>query len=386
MELRPSIQKSCYMRYTEYEAEDFILDVSFQNYCLGKDEKDVAFWERWIRDNPQKYNAAEQAKLLYVLLNGNHDAAQFAASRNEFQKAAEQHMAFSMPHTPVTELPASKKAGLRKLFLYGSTAAAAVAAIVFFAIRPAEQIPKGDFSLKYNYTEISKAGERKSFQLPDGSKVMLNAGSTINIAKDFNTHTREISLSGEGFFDVAHNPGKPFVIHTSSMDVKVLGTVFNVKAYPKDKLTETSLIKGSVEIILHNKAAEKILLHPNQKIILPNLNDNNAATTAVKDPPKTNAEDFKITGLTYSKVDSTLTEVSWTENRLVFNESKLDEIAAELERWYNITIRFNDEEVKQYRFTAVFDQKNIVQVLDALQLSRRFEYKIGENNNIIISK
>jgi ferric-dicitrate binding protein FerR (iron transport regulator) len=170
------------------------------------------------------------------------------------------------------------------------------------------------------------------------------------------------------------------------MDVKVLGTVFNVKAYPTDKLTETSLIKGSVEIMLHNKAAEKILLRPNQKIILPNHKDDNTATIAVKNAPKTNVEDFKITGLTYSKVDSTLTEVSWTENRLVFNESRLDEVAAELERWYNITIRFNDEQVKQYRFTAFFDQKNIVQVLDALQLSRRFEYKIAENNNIIISK
>ena len=373
------------MRYTAYEAEDFILDVSFQNYCLGKDEKDVAFWEKWLRDNPQKYGAAKQAKSLYFLLNGNHDAAQFAAARNEFQKAAEQHMAFDMQYTPVIEETTSPKARLRKLFLYGATAAA-VAAIVFFAIRPAEQIQEGDFPLKYNYTETSNAGERKSFQLPDGSKVMLNAGSTLNRAKDINTHTREISLSGEAFFDVVHNPRKPFVIHTSSMDVKVLGTVFNVKAYPKDNLTETSLIKGSVEITLHNKAAEKILLRPNEKIVLPNLKPDNGATIAVKDPQKTNPEDFTITGLTYSKVDSTLREVSWTENRLVFNETRLDEIAAELERWYNITIRFDDEEVKHYRFTAVFDQKNIVQVLDALQLSRRFEYKIEENNNIRISK
>lgn len=373
------------MDYTEYEAEDFILDVSFQNYCLGKDEKDVAFWERWVRDNPQKHDAAEQAKSLFFLLNGNHDAAQFTASRNAFQKAAEQHMAINTPQISF-EAPVHKKANLRKLFLYGATAAAAVATIVFFAIRPAEQTRTGDFSLQYNYTEISKAGERKSFQLPDGSKVMLNAGSTINIAKDFNTNTREISLLGEAFFDVAHNPGKPFIIHTSSMDVKVLGTIFNVKAYPTDKLTETSLIKGSVEIMLHNKAAEKILLRPNQKIILPNHKDDNTATIAVKNAPKKDVEDFKITGLTYSKVDSTLTEVSWTENRLVFNESRLDEVAAELERWYNITIRFNNEQVKQYRFTAVFDQKNIVQVLDALQLSRRFEYKIAENNNIIISK
>ena len=81
---------------------------------------------------------------------------------------------------------------------------------------------------------------------------MLNAGSTLTMAKDFNEQSREVTLEGEAFFDVSHNPGKPFIIHTTSMNVRVLGTVFNVKAYPADKLAETSLLKGSVEITLKN--------------------------------------------------------------------------------------------------------------------------------------
>src|SRR5690606_22571909 len=106
--------------------------------------------------------------------------------------------------------------------------------------------------LKYNSTEVSKPGERKSIQLPDGTKVMLNAGSTIHIAADFNATSRQLTLVGEAFFDVVHNAEKPFIIHTGAMDIKVLGTVFNVRAYPGDKTSETSLLKGSVEVTLKN--------------------------------------------------------------------------------------------------------------------------------------
>jgi ferric-dicitrate binding protein FerR (iron transport regulator) len=170
------------------------------------------------------------------------------------------------------------------------------------------------------------------------------------------------------------------------MDIKVLGTVFNVRAYPGDKTSETSLLKGSVEVTVRNKEKKKIYLHPNEKIILPNIaNVPPVKNNKVTDKPAA-IENFKITGLTYNKTDSTLTEVSWTENRLAFNDNSFETIAAELERWYNITISFTDEEVKQYRFTATFNQKNIEQVLQALQLSRYFNYTIAENNNIIISK
>lgn len=376
------------MDYSEYEAEDYMLDISFQNYCLGKNEKDTRFWEAWAQMNPQKQETLQQAKSLYLLLTGSHNAGQFTTDKETFHFIAKKHMNGNLlPQIPAVQPQVHKISLARKLLLYGGAVAAAIAGIVFLGLRSnQQQLHNGDFPLKYNYTEASKAGERKSFQLPDGSKVMLNAGSTINIFKDFNARTREISLSGEAFFDVVHNTGKPFIIHTSSMDIKVLGTVFNVKAYPKDKSTETSLIKGSVEITLHNKEADKILLRPNQKITLPNTHNSIMQEPVAEKSAETTPADFKITGLTYTKPDSTLTEVSWTENRLVFNENRLDEIATELERWYNITIRFDDEQVKQYRFTAVFDQKNIVQVLNALQLSRRFEYKIAENNNIIISK
>ena len=214
---------------------------------------------------------------------------------------------------------------------------------------------------------------------------MLNAGSTLTMAKDFNEKSREVTLEGEAFFDVSHNPGKPFIIHTSAMNVRVLGTVFNVKAYPADKTSETSLLKGSVEITLKNDIKKKIILRPNEKIVLPNVmaekfQAENVTTKQITAIPV----DYTIAGLTY--IDSTVKEVSWTENRLAFTDNSFEEIAPELERWYNVSIDIEDEAVKEFRFTATFDQKNIIQILDVLQLTRPFEYSVEQNNQIIIRK
>ncbi|HEX5027024.1 MAG TPA: FecR domain-containing protein [Agriterribacter sp.] len=379
------------MNYTAFGIEDLILDESFQNYCLAANEEDLAFWTQWIKQNPGKSAMVNQAKALYLSLIGNHSAEQFLADKKDFERIVEKHLSNEPQEEAIIVQPDfSEKPVGKKVWIYAAAIAATVAGILFFATRnddtPIQNHPQ-EAQLKYNSTEVSKPGERKSIQLPDGSKVMLNAGSTINIAKDFNTASRELTLVGEAFFDVAHDAGRPFIIHTSTMDIKVLGTIFNVRAYPGDKTSETSLLKGSVEVTVRNKEKKKIFLHPNEKIILPNNVDGDPEKQNKKIFDKLAANDhFKITGLTYNKTDSTLTEVSWTENRLAFSDNSFETIAAELERWYNITISFTDEKVKQYRFTATFDQKNIEQVLQALQLSRYFKYTIAANNNIIISK
>src|SRR4030095_8935268 len=79
-----------------------------------------------------------------------------------------------------------------------------------------------------------------------------------------------VSLNGEAYFDVTKNPEKPFIIHTKKMDIKVLGTVFNVRSYSDEKITEAALIKGSIEVTLKDRKDQKIILKPNEKIIIPN--------------------------------------------------------------------------------------------------------------------
>lgn len=380
------------MPYIDYEMEDFILDNSFQNYCLGKNQEDVAFWQDWITNHPDKAETIQLVREIYISLNGNHNAEQFAADRNEFIRITEKHISETTQNYNSEPVKSVNISPLRKIVLYGSVAAAVLIGVFYFTkFRSFTYTKPGLKNLTVdNITKVSKQGERKSFQLPDGSIVMLNAESVIHIDENFNTRNRELSLEGEAYFDVAHDASRPFIIHTNNMDIKVLGTIFNVKAYPGDKITETSLIKGSVEISLHNHKSGKILLHPNEKIVIPNTADNIETITTNNTDDKTvvtksspDAE-YKITGLTYDKKNDAITEVLWTKNRLAFNNCSFETIAKDLERWYNVKIIFTNEKVKEYKFTATFDQKNIERVLEALQLSRYFDYTFTNNNNIII--
>ncbi len=109
----------------------------------------------------------------------------------------------------------------------------------------------------------TKNGSKTSLVLPDGTKVWLNAGSQLDYDKNYGNKLREVSLVGEAYFDVVKNTERPFLIHTRKMDIKVLGTAFNVKCYPGEKTTETSLVRGSIEFTLKERQ-EKIMLKPNE--------------------------------------------------------------------------------------------------------------------------
>jgi ferric-dicitrate binding protein FerR (iron transport regulator) len=383
--MSPLNRETFFMNYKEYEAEDFLLNPSFRNYCLGKNEQDIIFWEAWIAANPEKINEVTQAKELYFILNGNIGPGQFIKDETAFRNAVDEYTAAAVSEDYSSGAnPVRKNFSIKRIWLLAGAAASVIGVIMILKWTAGR--PPADPSRQYEIAQVSKPGERKSFQLPDGSKVMLNAGSSIKISKDFNTRVREIELEGEAFFDVVHNARKPFIIHTLSMDIKVLGTVFNVKAYATDKIAETSLLSGSVEVTIKNKTNQKVILHPNEKIMLPvDFADPGKRQPEAK-PVEIKPENYTISGLTHNPVDSSLDEVSWIENQLAFNGNSFAEIAVLLERWYNVSISFEDEEVKKYRFTAIFDKKNIGQVLDALQLSRHFTYRIEDGNKIIIKQ
>jgi transmembrane sensor len=231
----------------------------------------------------------------------------------------------------------------------------------------------------------TKFGSRTNIQLPDGSKVWLNSGSTITYDKQFGNHIREVVLSGEAFFDVVRNPDKPFIIHTTSMDIKVLGTQFNVKSYATDKLSEASLIHGSIEVSLKERGFEKILLKPNEKIVVLNerpVKENNAAVLVRNNPAQ---PIIAVQKLNYNDTDSAIIETSWKDNKLIFKVESFEEIAIRMERWYGIPIFFRDPSLKSERLTGTFTKETVEQALAALQMTTRFQYFM-ENNTIIITK
>ena len=244
-------------------------------------------------------------------------------------------------------------------------------------------------SIKNPQSEVStKSGSRTKIQLPDGTIVWLNGGSKLVYDNDhFGGSIREVSLTGEGYFDVVKNPAKPFIIHTSKMDIKVLGTIFNVRCYPGEKNMETSLIKGSIEVTLKNRK-DKIMLRPSEKLIIINEEITAPAnsTAANKPADKKNQQDIiTLRHLTVLPQDSTIVETAWVENRLVFSSETFEEVALKMEKWYGVEINFAADYLRKEPLTGIFKKETIGEALRALQLTTRFNFKIN-NNSITISK
>ncbi|MBN2480786.1 MAG: DUF4974 domain-containing protein [Bacteroidales bacterium] len=237
------------------------------------------------------------------------------------------------------------------------------------------------------YNEIvAPIGSRSHVTLSDGTDIWLNAGSKLQYPARFGDGEREVYLEGEAFFDVVEGK-KLFIVRTSDLNIKVYGTQFNVKSYPDEDLIETTLVEGklSVESIRDQNIKEPIMLEPNQKVtyikstqVKPVMQDDGKSTiqenVVVEEKP---AEIVII-----PRVDPVLI-TSWKDSEWVFSREPLGELAVKLERRFNVEITFEDESLKNYRFTGNFKDETFEQVLGILQIGAPVLYTIDKNKVIL---
>lgn len=229
-------------------------------------------------------------------------------------------------------------------------------------------------------------GSKTDILLPDGTQVHLNAGSKLTYDKQYGNVIREVNLVGEAYFDVVKNPEKPFVIHTSKIDIKVIGTEFNVKSYPGDKTTEASLIRGSIEVVIRNKPSEKFTLKPNEKIVVLNDADSLKKNISAKNDKVKKDSPVHVTNITYVPKYDAVLETSWIENKLIFRNESFKDLAIKMERWFGVQIRFKDKSIEEVRFNGIFiKDDSIITALKALKISEPFNYTM-QDGVIVISK
>jgi transmembrane sensor len=239
---------------------------------------------------------------------------------------------------------------------------------------------------------VAPRGSKAKLLLPDGTIVWLNADSKVNYGTDFNKKTRDIFLEGEGYFEIAKNPDKPFIVNTASLRIKALGTTFNVRSYPDENTVEATLIEGKVDLerILGNNEGEKLLtLKPNQKAIYyitnektePDLADNNKKDNVVAPPPDENK-----TKIVLDEEVNTEISTSWKNDKLSFENETFQDLAVMLERRFDVKIHFLDESIKKYRFSGKLSNIIIDQALSAMQFTSQFYFFINENDIYISDK
>ncbi|NHA03399.1 FecR family protein [Mucilaginibacter sp. HC2] len=219
----------------------------------------------------------------------------------------------------------------------------------------------------------TKKGSKTNIKLPDGTTVWVNSDSKIWYADNFNSKTREVWLSGEAFFDVKHDSQHPFIIHTDKVNITDLGTAFNVKSYPNDPDIETSLIRGKVDITFNDRPNEHFTLHPNEKLTVSRNQTSNGQISKINEgEPK-----IKLDNLKSLNADHVISETAWVYNKIGLNNITFEDIAVQLERRFDVEITFKDNVVRHYHYTGVFEDENLEEILNILQISKPFNYKMN---------
>lgn len=218
-------------------------------------------------------------------------------------------------------------------------------------------------------------GKMMQVTLSDGTKVKLNAGSHFSYPSVFQAGQREVNLEGEGFFEVTKNPKKPFLVHTAGFTVKVLGTVFNVKAYRDDKTTETTLLKGKVQVELADDPEKKIILSPHEKLTI-----NSVVQYAANQPAKAAVAKIKYEVATLPVISNdAYVENAWIDHKIMFANNDFEDVARQMERKYDVRIVFADEALKKEQISGVLENESLDTALNFLGQIVPLQSKIDGN-------
>lgn len=246
-------------------------------------------------------------------------------------------------------------------------------------------------------TVVAPKGSKAYAELPDGTRVWLNAESRLSYPGIFTGDSRHVHLEGESYFEVAKDSRRAFIVHTAGVDIRATGTAFNVKSYPSEDIVQTTLIEGEVAIERQTVRMAKnspavtdghiVYLKPNEQATFyktTSVIDVNSKTSVLKagNPQVVNKNKFAVVKkdsvLLNKEVDPGLF-TSWKENKLAFDNEPFESISVKLERQFNMRFRFMDEEIKSFRFTGKFPEASVEQLLAALQFASPFYYIIYEN-------
>lgn len=212
----------------------------------------------------------------------------------------------------------------------------------------------------YNRVDIPRGGEY-SLILSDGTVVYLNAMSSLRFPVSFGGDVREVELTGEAWFQVAKDAEQPFIVRTGEMQVQVLGTQFNVSAYPEDAAVRTTLVEGSVKVS-DNRSHESVVIRPSQQAVF-------CKATGTLDVQDVDVSPF----------------IAWKNGKFDFRDWRLEDIMIYLSRWYKIDVFYQQEELKDQRFGCHINRySEIAPILEMLESTGKIQATL-KGNTVVLS-
>lgn len=304
----------------------------------------------WLRDKSESDpELAEYYRSKWAATNGSMDSQTKARIHARIRETIDGN---------APEAPTPRPRLLGRLIPWAAAACIAVAA----------------FAGWYNYAKVTarqghlfeiytEKGQKTNITLPDGTRVWLNSASRLSYDNRYNLRSREVNLVGEGYFEVAKDPERRFRVNTGNYTVEALGTAFNVKSYPEDRTSVTTLFEGKVRI------------------------DDGDGFTTTLDPMEAVAYDTTDGGFTKSVSGRTQFAGLWRNNELIVESgTTLEKLTELLDREYNIRFEFRSERIRHLRFEGIIKNNNLQNVLQLIGLSGEVSYTIEDNTVVLDEK
>ena len=338
-------------KYKDFSSSDFIADDAFQKWVLTPDSENDRFWKEWLEKHPEKKIEVEAAIGIIESLKFEE------ASLNTFQKERLLERINTSIEKKKSQQSFQFRPTSRKRFRLVAGGIAASLTILFllnfFPFLP----DTGQITVRTPYAE------KKELLLPDGSTIILNANSAVTYLEDWDDISeREIWLEGEAFFKVEkisneENESIPFVVHSENLDIKVLGTSFNVGE--RRGHTEVTLLTGKVKLENKLKKDDTRYLEPGEH-----------AEVSISD------QEIKKKEVDVDKYSS------WIDNKIIFEKTRLLEIKNVLQDQFGYEVVFGDEEIKSRKFTGIIKTDNLDIFLQTLEIS--FDVEVTKQEGKII--
>lgn len=346
--------------------KDLVLNPGFRKWVLHPNRESDKIWNNYLANNPTAVTDVELARELLLELFSNQyplQESEFREIWNQIKTGTEKedNLAKDQKVIPINKFSKSNQRKFGKFDGLGWIWRIAVILTVtvglgFLASKKIEMRPMAEQPLPVKFKEYNAPpGVKSTITLGDGTKVLLNSGSSLRYKGDFSQEKREVYLKGEAFFEVYPDLERPFSVITEGASTTALGTSFNIMAY-KDENLLISLVTGKVEVAVKDEVGDPIILEPRESLKIP-------------------SERGGITKVRYNEDEV----MGWTRKLIVFNNTELSEAIRVLENWYGVTFHFQNQPKPGLNLSGKFYNETLENILDGLSYTAGLDFDIKKD-------
>ena len=356
------------MDYSRFTVEDFVLDRKFRKWILSPDTETNIFWNAWLEKHPHKLKTLQEAKTIVLQLpkvdygwNDEQEDTLWQSIHQDMHHPGKKEIKVISLHASATLQNHALQKEHRK-WHYHQTGKVAAAILLLLCAGLAyyvglHSIQKASEVLPVTYiNRETPFGKKEKFHLPDGTFLVLNAGSAVKYPTYFSDTLRLIEVTGEAFLEVAKDTLRPFKVKTGDLVTKALGTAFNVRNF--DESVEIALVEGKVQVsrMVNSTTDSNITLLPGEKAVF------NEKKNLVK-------EHFNPEKVT-----------AWKEGILLLESANEQEIIHALEQWYGVNITVQGYAARPWQYSGTFNNKSLEYVLQSMGYTMDFTFHIEDGN------